>query len=181
MARRQDRDGRSMWWRKRQSQNTRQKQLLAEASRSSIGGDGDERENEQRHRRSQSDARCHQLSRSSVSEVTLNDPTPGIFGFATEGRSRCPRLYRTWHRRTTSEEERYANRQRERGREEAHHDIFCFPTQMAISSTVRALLSSVQVGEGKAAGARREEWIGPDARRGCRRWRTKGLLEGLLL
>lgn len=47
-------------------------------------------------------------------------------------------------------------------REEAHHDIFCFPTQMAMSSAVRALLSSVQVGDGEPAGEL--DWIGCDAR-----------------
>lgn len=70
-------------------------------------------------------------------------------------------------------------REREREIDEAHHDIFCFPTQMAILSAIRALLSSVQVGGGRTAGD--GEWIGSDATRGLRRWKTnKGLLEGLL-
>lgn len=62
-------------------------------------------------------------------------------------------------------------------REEAHHDIFCFPTQMAMSSAVRALLSSVQVGEGEPAGARRGtlDWIGCDARTPemCYQWLSR--------
>lgn len=48
------------------------------------------------------------------------------------------------------------------------HDIFCFPTQMAISSAVRALLSSVQVGEGGREGKQGKkqevDWTGCDAR-----------------
>lgn len=74
-------------------------------------------------------------------------------------------------------------REREREIDEAHHDIFCFPTQMAILSAIRALLSSVQVGGGKdgSGRGRGREWIGSDATRGLRRWKTnKGLLEGLL-
>lgn len=50
------------------------------------------------------------------------------------------------------EEWKTQSTERDREREVAHHDIFCFPTQMAMSSAVRASLSSVQVGGGEAAG-----------------------------
>lgn len=57
-------------------------------------------------------------------------------------------------------------RTRSREREGTHHDIFCFPTQMAMSSAVRALLSSVQVGRRRdnRGEAGELDWTGCDVR-----------------
>lgn len=93
----------------------------------------------------------------------LNGPTLSIRVPAAEGRQDISAglTVQCGIDRGTGEGGR-ARREDTEQREEAHHDIFCFPTQMAISSAVRALLSSVQVGEEELAGEL--DWMGCDAR-----------------
>lgn len=97
---------------------------------------------------------CHHQPRSRISEVTSgrSDPEHLYPGDRRTEWKTCRAA--SWSNVIQSAmQKREGDRERGRyseQREEAHHDIFCFPTQMAMSPAVRALLSSVQVGGGRA-------------------------------